>query len=108
MAEINEKLDSFDKSYSELHEGDPLLKYQFILQDEYNNLFEIGYFKDLESALPEINASINEVYHTVVTLEQLQAAERNSPFGGGLDIELYENGDEETGSLIMIRCFVHF
>ena len=107
MAKIDQKLDSYDKSYSELHEGDPLLKYQFILQDEYNNLFEIGYFKDLESAVPEINASL-DVYHTSVTLEQLQAAERNSPFGGGLDVELYEDNDSEVGSLIMIRCFVHF
>lgn len=107
MPELKTKLDSYDDSYSQLKPGDPLQKYQFILQDEYNNLLEIGYFDTLINALPEINSTLS-IYNVTVSLEDLENAEKNSPYGGGLDLEVYENGDEEEGNLIMIRCFVHF
>ena len=103
----------FNESHAKLSPNEPLRRYQFIFQDEYNNLLEIGMYDTLEDAIGDINLSL-EIYNTSVTLEQLQQAERNSPFGGGMDIELYErdgDADEDDdgsdyGNLIYIRGFV--
>lgn len=100
------KLPNYDSSYSKLKATDPIKKYQMMFQDEYNNLLEIGFYDEINEAMvKDINDTLS-IYKASVTIEDLKEAESHSPFGGGLDIELYEDGDMETGAVIYIRCFV--
>lgn len=103
---LGTKIDSYDKTLSHLPSDQTIKKYQIMLQDIWNNLYEIGYYDSLEEALVDINNEL-EAYNTSVSLETLQTAEHNSPYGGGLDVILYENDDEEDGDVIQIRGFLH-
>ena len=78
-------------------ERSELKKYQVIIQDEWNNLYHIGFYDNLNDALPEVNEFL-EVYD--VKLDNM--AERASTFGPCFDVEL-ETPSEE---IIMVRGFI--
>ena len=72
-------------------------KYEVIIQDEWNNLYQIGFYDRLEDAIPEINEFLS-VYEVEIT----ELIEYPSTFGMCFDTEI-ETKDENT---IMIRGFV--
>lgn len=71
-------------------------KYMVMIQDEWNNLYYLGEFKELKDALPDINDFL-EVYN--VSLEILE--EYPSTLGYCFDTEV-----EVDGGVVMIRGFV--
>ena len=72
-------------------------KYEVIIQDEWNNLYQIGFYDKLEDAIPEINEFLS-VYEVEIT----ELKEYPSTFGMCFDTEI-ETKDENT---VMIRGFV--
>ena len=78
-------------------EGLKLKKYEVIIQDEWNNLYQIGFYDKLEDAIPEINDFLS-VYEVEIT----ELVEYPSTFGTCFDTEI-ETKDE---NIIMIRGFV--
>lgn len=75
-----------------------LKKYEVIIQDEWNNLYQIGFYDKLEDALPDVNDFL-EAYD--VEIQEL--IEYPSTFGMCFDTEI-ETKDENT---VMIRGFVN-
>ena len=73
-------------------------KYEVIIQDEWNNLYQIGFYDRLEDAIPEINEFLS-VYEVEIT----ELKEYSSTFGMCFDTEI-ETKDENT---IMVRGFIH-
>ena len=74
-----------------------LKKYEVIIQDEWNNLYQIGFYDKLEEAIPDVNDFL-EIYD--VEIQEL--TEYPSTFGTCFDMEI-ETKDE---NIIMIRGFV--
>lgn len=77
--------------------GFGLKKYEVIIQDEWNNLWLMGFYNALDEALPDVNSFL-EVYD--VKIDSLN--ERVSTFGGCFDTEVFTSDDEA----IMIRGFI--
>lgn len=74
-----------------------LKKYQVIIQDEWNNLYHIGFYDNLNDAIPDVNDFL-EVYD--IKIDNL--AERASTFGPCFDIDLETQNEE----IIMVRGFI--
>ena len=72
-------------------------KYQVIFQDEYNNLYHLGFYDKLEESLEDINNQL-KVYN--LHLDEIK--ERAGSFGRRFDVELIT----EDGECIMIRGFI--
>lgn len=81
--------------------------YQVIYQDEYNNLYELGYYKNLDDAIPDINAEISD---TGLELKPGDLKEYPSTFNSVFDLDLWnltEDEDlQEELSGKMIRGFI--
>lgn len=75
-----------------------LKKYEVIIQDEWNNLYHMGFYDNLEDAIPDVNDFL-KVYD--VRIDELK--EYPSTFGYCFDTEV-ETKDE---MIIMIRGFIH-
>ena len=79
--------------------------YQVIVQDEWNNLTELGYYKDLRDAVPEVNSFL-EVYGVQITEDDL--VEYPSTFSMVFDLnlgDLFPDNDEVYA--ISIRGFIY-
>lgn len=74
-----------------------LKKYEVIIQDEWNNLYQLGFYDKLENAIPDVNDFL-EVYD--VQINELK--EYPSTFGMCFDTEV-ETKDE---NIIMVRGFI--
>lgn len=59
--------------------------YQVILQDEYNNLYEVGLYKSLDDSIKDLNKEL-EVYN--IKLEKGDLREYPSTFGQCFDCYL--------------------
>lgn len=78
--------------------------YQIIMQDEYNNLTHLGFYKSLEDSIKDINEFL-ELYDVKITKEDLK--ERKSTFGSCFDTrisDIFEDNDIVWG--VEIRGFV--
>lgn len=73
-------------------------QYMVMMQDEWNNLYYLGLYKELQDALPDVNEFL-EVYN--VSLEEL--SEYPSTLGACFDTEV-----EIDGGVIMVRGFVMY
>ena len=78
-------------------ERSELKKYQVIIQDERNNLYHIGFYDNLNDAIPDVNDFL-EVYDIKVD----DLTERASTFGPCFDIDLETQNEE----IIMVRGFI--
>lgn len=84
--------------------------YLVIMQDEYNNLYEVGYFKSLDDAIPEINQHLS-AYN--IELKPGSVKEYVSTFDWCFDAtvsDLIEDWDEDEcpeAAMIMIRGFIY-
>lgn len=74
------------------------------MQDEWNNLYYLGEFKELKDSINDINEFL-EVYDVQIKAEDLK--EYASTFGGAFDLDIgmmYEDRDDLVG--IMVRGFI--
>lgn len=71
--------------------------YQIIMQDEYNNLYHIGFYKELKKALPDINEWLKIYNVSIDTLETYP-----STFNEVFDREI----ETEDETIVYIRGFI--
>lgn len=80
--------------------------YEILFEDEYNNLYQLGYYKSLDSAISDINSELS-TYN--IKLKEGDLKEYASTFGSCFDANIgYLTGapeDSETYS-ISIRGFI--
>ena len=86
--------------------------YEVIFQDEWNNLSLVGWYKDLNDAVEDVNKYLDVYGDGNYKIESL--IEYPSTFGGAFDVELaqhFSNDEDETAYDVfqsaMIRGFVH-
>lgn len=81
--------------------------YQIVMQDEYNDLYLLGFYESLDDAIEDINGFIS-VYDEdgAIPIKKGDLAEYASTFGSCFDREIeWKNEDDCPGS-IMIRGFI--
>lgn len=79
-------------------------RYEVIMQDEWNNLYRLGEYKELKDSIEDINGFLS-VYDVTIKEEDLK--EYTSTFGGAFDLDIgmmYEDRDDLVG--IMVRGFI--
>ena len=74
-------------------------KYIVFTQDEWNNNYLMGFYDDLDDAIPDINDWL-EIYN--LKLEKGDLAEYPSTFGTVFDKEL----ETEDEAVLMVRGFI--
>lgn len=81
--------------------------YQIVMQDEYDNLYLLGFYESLDDAIEDINDSISAYYEDgAIPLKKGDLAEYAPTFGSCFDREIeWKNEDDCPGS-IMIRGFI--
>lgn len=81
--------------------------YEVMMQDEYNDLYLLGFYESLDDAIEDINGFIS-VYDEdgAIPIKKGDLAEYASTFGSCFDREIeWKNEDNCPGS-IMIRGFI--
>ena len=79
-------------------------RYLVIMQDEWNNLYYMGEYKELKDSIEDINGFL-EVYD--VKIKDGDLKEYASTVGGAFDLDIgmmYEDRDDLVG--IMVRGFI--
>lgn len=81
--------------------------YEVMMQDEYDNLYLLGFYESLDDAIEDINGFIGAYYEDgAIPLKKGDLAEYASTFGACFDREIeWKNEDNCPGS-IMIRGFI--
>ena len=81
--------------------------YEVMMQDEYDNLYLLGFYESLDDALEDINDFIGAYDDDgAIPLEKGDLAEYASTFGTCFDREIeWENEDDCPGT-IMVRGFI--
>ena len=81
--------------------------YEVMMQDEYNNLYLLGFYELLDDAIEDINDFISAYYEDgAIPIKKGDLAEYASTFGACFDREIeWKNEDDCPGS-IMIRGFI--
>ena len=74
-----------------------LKKYEVLIQDEWNNLYQMGFYDKLEDTLPDVNGFLS-VYNTKID----KIKEYPSTFGPCFDTEV----ETPNGDIIMVRGFI--
>lgn len=86
---------------------DDIPLYEIIVQDEYDNLYLLGFYESLDESIEDINGFLGAYDDEgVVPLKKGDLAEYASTFGSCFDREVeWENEDDCPGT-IMIRGFI--
>lgn len=81
--------------------------YEIVMQDEYDNLYLLGFYESLDDAIDDINDSI-KVYEEdgAIPLKKGDLAEYASTFGTCFDREIEWKNEEDCPGFIMIRGFI--
>ena len=81
--------------------------YEVMMQDEYDNLYLLGFYESLDDAIEDINDFISAYYEDgAIPIKKGDLAEYASTFGACFDREIeWKNEDDCPGS-IMIRGFI--
>lgn len=81
--------------------------YEVMMQDEYDNLYLLGFYELLDDAIEDINDFISAYYEDgAIPIKKGDLAEYASTFGSCFDREIeWKNEDDCPGS-IMIRGFI--
>lgn len=77
--------------------GFELKKYEVFIQDEWNNIYLVGFYDNLEDAIPEVNEFL-ETYD--MKIDELK--EYPSTFGLCFDKEV----ETPNGEIVMVRGFI--
>lgn len=86
---------------------DDIPLYEIIVQDEYDNLYLLGFYESLDESIEDINGFLGAYDDEgAVPLKKGDLAEYASTFGSCFDREVeWENEDDCPGT-IMIRGFI--
>ena len=81
--------------------------YEVMMQDEYDNLYLLGFYESLGDAIEDINGFIS-VYDEdgAIPLKKEDLAEYASTFGSCFDREIEWENEEDCPGTIMVRGFV--
>lgn len=81
--------------------------YEVIMQDEYDNLYLLGFYESLDDSIEDINGFLAAYEDDgAVTLEKGDLAEYASTFGSCFDREVEWRDEGDCPGTIMIRGFV--
>ena len=80
--------------------------FEIFIQDEWNNLYHIGFYSDLEMALPDINQFL-KIYEVEIKpgMLQVSAGTMGPVFDTNLE-DLFPEKEEDLAG-ISIRGFIH-
>lgn len=78
--------------------------YQVQIQDEYDNLYLLGFYPSLDDAVDDINDFI-DVYPGAIPLKKGDLAEYVSTFGSCFDHEIEWENEEDCPGSVMVRGF---
>ena len=81
--------------------------YEIVMQDEYDNLYLLGFYESLDDSIEDINDFISAYYEDgAIPIKKGDLAEYASTFGACFDREVeWKNEDDCPGS-VMIRGFI--
>ena len=81
--------------------------YEVMMQDEYDNLYLLGFYESLDDALEDINGFIGAYDDDgAIPLEKGDLAEYASTFGTCFDREIEWENEEDCPGTIMVRGFI--
>ena len=81
--------------------------YEIVMQDEYNNLYLLGFYESLDDAIEDINDFISAYYEDgAIPIKKGDLAEYASTFGACFDREVEWKNDDDCPGSIMIRGFI--
>lgn len=81
--------------------------YEVMMQDEYDNLYLLGFYESLDDALGDINGFIGAYDDDgAIPLEKGDLAEYASTFGTCFDREIEWENEEDCPGTIMVRGFI--
>ena len=86
---------------------DDVPMYQIVMQDEYDNLYLLGFYESLDDAIEDINGFIS-VYEEdgAIPIKKGDLAEYASTFGTCFDREIEWKNEDDCPGTIMVRGFV--
>ena len=81
--------------------------YQIVMQDEYDNLYLLGFYESLDDSIEDINGFIGAYDDDgAIPLEKGDLAEYASTFGTCFDREIEWENEEDCPGTIMVRGFI--
>lgn len=81
--------------------------YEVMMQDEYDNLYLLGFYESLDDAIDDINGFIGAYDDDgAIPLEKGDLAEYASTFGTCFDREIEWENEEDCPGTIMVRGFI--
>lgn len=81
--------------------------YEIVMQDEYDNLYLLGFYESLDDSIEDINDFISAYYEDgAIPLKKGDLAEYASTFGACFDREIEWKNDDDCPGSIMIRGFI--
>ncbi len=81
--------------------------YEVMMQDEYDNLYLLGFYESLDDAIEDINGFIGAYDDDgAIPLEKGDLAEYASTFGTCFDREIEWENEEDCPGTIMVRGFI--
>ena len=81
--------------------------YEVMMQDEYDNLYLLGFYESLDDAIEDINDFIGAYDDDgAIPLEKGDLAEYASTFGTCFDREIEWENEEDCPGTIMVRGFI--
>lgn len=81
--------------------------YEVIMQDEYGNLYLLGFYGSLDDSIDDINGFLGAYEDDgAIPLEKGDLAEYASTFGTCFDREIEWENEEDCPGTIMVRGFV--
>lgn len=81
--------------------------YEVIMQDEYGNLYLLGFYRSLDSSIGDINEFLSAYEDDgAIPLEKGDLAEYASTFGACFDREIEWENEEDCPGTIMVRGFI--
>lgn len=81
--------------------------YEIVMQDEYDNLYLLGFYESLDDSIEDINDFISAYYEDgAIPIKKGDLAEYASTFGACFDREIEWKNDDDCPGSIMIRGFI--
>lgn len=80
--------------------------YEIVMQDEYDNLYLLGFYQSLDDAIEDINGFIGAYDDGAIPFKKGDLAEYASTFGTCFDREIEWENEEDCPGIIMVRGFI--
>lgn len=101
----NKKTAEKEKATKAAQEVDAPL-YEIVMQDEYDNLYLLGFYQSLDDAIEDINGFIGAYDDDgAIPFKKGDLAEYASTFGSCFDREIEWENEEDCPGTVMVRGF---